>query len=254
MASPGESGSGSSFSSGYIARRDPQLGQFIPVEEDLTNSNGEYVSIQVPTPISLDDHARLEGLYLMNTMLTGGFATKTRAHGMPRKVEERPVHAPDICHLPGCNNKALSKDTCQCRLKVCAQCFIDAINHERGKLCPGCQMPYGNTNLNDFLGTNETRKARNIERVRRPAPSIGASTDFDVESIYSDGGSRRSHGMGNARVELEDKEHHDRGCAPSMDSIDGSPSRYGEGRLGGRRWRPLARKTKASSTTLSAYR
>lgn len=254
MTSPGESRSESSYSTGYIARRDPQSGQFIPVE-DSTNSNGDYVSIQVPAPVSLDDHARLEGLYLMNTMLTGGFATKTRAHGMPRKVEERPTRAPDLCHLPGCNNKALSKDTCQCRLKICAPCFIDAINHERGKLCPGCQMPYGNTNLNDFLGTDEPRTARNDERVRRPAPSIGNSTDFDNESIYSIGGYKRNRGMGNARIELEDKQNNMRGRAVSVDSNDDTLSHYGpEGRLGGRRWRPLARKTKVSSTTLSAYR
>ncbi|KAJ3688426.1 hypothetical protein LUZ61_017590 [Rhynchospora tenuis] len=254
MASPGETRSESSVSTGYIARRDPQSGLFLPVD-DSTNSNGDYVSIQVPAPVSLDDHARLEGLYLMNTMLTGGFATKTRAHGMPRKVEERPVRAPDICHLPGCNNKALSKDTCQCRLKICAPCFIEAINHERGKLCPGCQMPYGNTNLNDFLETNEARP-RNEERIRRPAPSIATSMDFDTESIYSIGGYRRNHGiLGNARVRLENKEsNHVR--TVSVDSNDDSVSHYGspEGRLGGKRWRPLARKTKVASTTLSAYR
>ncbi|KAJ4773004.1 Cellulose synthase-like protein [Rhynchospora pubera] len=253
MASPpGETRSESSVSTGYIARRDPQSGLFIPVE-DSTNSSGDYVSIQVPAPVSLDDHARLEGLYLMNTMLTGGFATKTRAHGMPRKVEERPMRAPDICHLPGCNNKALSKDTCQCRLKICAPCFIEAINHERGKLCPGCKMPYGNTNLKDFLGGNEARP-RNEERIRRPAPSIATSMDFDTESIYSIGGYRRNHGiLGNARVKLENKENHVR--AASVDSNDDSVS-YGspEGRLGGKRWRPLARKTKVASTTLSAYR
>ncbi|KAJ3692560.1 hypothetical protein LUZ60_011655 [Juncus effusus] len=260
MGSIGDSRSPGSQSTGYVARRDV-TGHFIPIEDPITttSSSVQYVNIQMASPVSLEDTARLEGVYLANTMVTGGFATKTRAHGMPRKVEQRPIRALDICYLPGCNNKAMPKDVCECQLKICAACFTEAIGPSGGKICPGCKMPYGNTNIEEFLERSESKSqsGRREEPIRRPPMMSFASMDFDAESWYSSAGAfrRNGNGMGNASVWPEENGVRRIPRAVSVDMND-TMSQFGglEGRVpGGNRWRPMTRKITVGGA-LSAYR
>ncbi|KAJ3692561.1 hypothetical protein LUZ60_011656 [Juncus effusus] len=257
MASNFDARSERSTTSSHPAARRTTSGKYVRSEDMPEDS---HVNVQLTSPVPLDDQTRLEEEYVVNSMMTGGFATSTRAHGMPRKVEERPPRSPYNCELPGCNNKALESQTCDCNLKICGPCFKEATGPAGGGVCPGCKMQYDNIDL------EELRAARSEAS---PLPEVAVipvngdrsgrrSNDWDVDSWYSVGGYKRTfNGFGNASVMPEHGfvDGAAVGGGGPSGSIDGGASEYSiETRLGGKAWRPLSRKIKVPSAVLSPYR
>jgi cellulose synthase-like protein len=240
-----------SYPSSYAARR-TATGKFVRVQDF---SESSHVNLQLTSPASMDDIKRLEGEYLSNTVVTGGYAASTHAHGLRRKVEERSILAPSICQLPGCNNNALDVPTCECDIRICAACFKEAIGPSRSGVCPGCKLPYQITDLEE-LHVRRTEMPQNNDEKSKPRSNSG---DWDADSYLSVPGFKRNlNGFGNASVLPEDSPFHEGtayGGGPPGGSVDGASSDYSaDTRLTGKTWRPLSRKISVPSAVLSPYR
>ncbi|KAJ4773003.1 Cellulose synthase-like protein [Rhynchospora pubera] len=218
-------------------------------------SESGHIGLPLTSTASMNDIPRLEGEYLANAVITGGYATSTRAHGLPRRVEERPILPPDICQLPGCNNKALDVPTCECDLRICAACFKEAAGPNGGGACPGCKLSYPITDLEEL----RVRRTETIHANDERTKARSNNGDWDAESYLSTSGFKRPFsGFGNASLLPEDSPFVEAGMyggGPPGGSVTDGASEYGaENRFTGKTWRPLSRKISIPSAVLSPYR
>lgn len=244
----------SSNHTGYVARLDLSSRRFIQVEDFSAGENPDahYTSITLNEPVSFDDQQRLNGELLANTMITGGFAKATVAHGLPRKVEERPEITGNLCYMPGCNNQS-PHQPCECGFKICNSCFTEANRPTGGGLCPGCHTMY---ELQDLEEVPETTSAWHPRpEVPSTIHAFEVSTELDSESLYSRGGYRKNYGIGNASVWSEQTSVREKARASnaSVTNTDGV-SEAGEVRINGKSNRPLTRKLSVDATVVGAYR
>ncbi|PWA40699.1 Cellulose synthase [Artemisia annua] len=80
---------------------------------------------------------------IKDTVFTGSFNSKTRAHTRRMKsVEEVTVlKSKLLCQMNGCDEKLLgksSKTQCECGFRICAECYLDCCSNGSG-VCPGCK-------------------------------------------------------------------------------------------------------------------
>jgi RING/Ubox like zinc-binding domain len=239
---------------GYVARLDLSSRRFIQVEDfsPRATPDAHYMSITLNDPVSFDDQQRLNGELLANTMITGGFANPTVAHGLPRKVEERPKITANLCYMPGCSNQS-PQQPCECGFKICKSCFKEANGPTGGGLCPGCNTLY------EFKDPEETLESTSTWYPRPRVPSVihafEVNTEYDSESVYSRGGYRKNYGIGNASVwseqsSVREKARAGNGSAANTDGV----SEASEVRISGKSNRPLTRKLKVDATVVGAYR
>ncbi|KAK1429243.1 hypothetical protein QVD17_11449 [Tagetes erecta] len=65
------------------------------------------------------------------------------------------------CSMPACDGRVMKDergvdiDTCECRFKICRECFLDA--QEDTGLCPGCREPYKTNDDGDMSVTNRSK-------------------------------------------------------------------------------------------------
>lgn len=246
-----------SYPSSYAARR-TATGKFVRVQDF---SESDHINLPLTSPASMDDIKRLEGEYLSSAVVTGGYTSSTRAHGLRRKVEERPILAPSMCQLPGCNNKALDVPTCECDIRVCAVCFKEAAGPNGNSVCPGCKLSYPITDLEELHArrmetSHATEMPPNNDNKSKPHSN---SVDWDADSYLSTAGFKRNlNGYGNASVVPADSPFHGGvtygGGPPAGGSVDGASDYSADTRLTGKTWRPLSRKIGMPSAVLSPYR
>ncbi|XP_061336390.1 cellulose synthase-like protein D4 [Gastrolobium bilobum] len=160
---PVGSGSGSDSSQARnvkFARR-TSSGRYVSLSrEDIEMSSeisGDYMSYTVHLPPTPDNQPmdtsvamKAEEQYVSNSLFTGGFNSVTRAHLMDKVIDSE-VNHPQMAGAKGskcsiCDGKVMKDERghdvapCECRFKICRDCFIDA-QKETG-LCPGCKEPY----------------------------------------------------------------------------------------------------------------
>lgn len=240
---------------GYAARLDLSSRRFIQVEDfspSETPHDAHYMNITLNEPVPFDDQQRLNGELLANTIITGGFAKATVAHGLPRKVEERPKISTNLCYMPGCNN-TMPQVPCECGFKICNSCLKEANGPTGGCLCPGCNTLY------EFKDPEEAMEQATARYPRPELPSMIHAfevTETDSESLYSRAGHKRNRTIGNASVWSEQANVREKARASNASAqTDGvSISEASEVWIGGKSNRPLTRKSKVDATVLGAYR
>ncbi|KAJ3693176.1 hypothetical protein LUZ60_008656 [Juncus effusus] len=177
-----------------FARR-TSSGRYVSMSrEDIDMSSemsGDFSNYTVHIPPTPDNQPMDEGSvamkaeeqYVSNSLFTGGFNSVTRAHLMDRVIESNVNNSQmtgskvgSSCHMPACDGSAmvdergLDVDPCECRFKICHDCFIDA--QKSGGICPGCKEPYKTEEFDDdtlqMTSNNNRSKLPPL-----PAPSSG---------------------------------------------------------------------------------
>ncbi|XP_042507917.1 cellulose synthase-like protein D4 [Macadamia integrifolia] len=146
-----------------FARR-TSSGRYVSLSrEDLDMSgeiSGDYMNYTVHIPPTPDNQpmdstgvaTKAEEQYVANSLFTGGFNSVTRAHLMDKVIDSEVTHPQmagskgSACAMPVCDGKTMKNERgqditpCECRFKICRDCFMDA---QKGSgLCPGCKEPY----------------------------------------------------------------------------------------------------------------
>ncbi|KAJ4914417.1 Cellulose synthase-like protein D4 [Raphanus sativus] len=148
-----------------FARR-TSSGRYVSLSRDNIELSGElsgdYSNYTVhipPTPDNQPMATKAEEQYVSNSLFTGGFNSVTRAHLMDKVIDSDVTHPQmagakgSSCAMPACDGKVMKdergKDVmpCECRFKICRDCFMDA-QKETG-LCPGCKEQYKIGDLDD---------------------------------------------------------------------------------------------------------
>uniref|UniRef100_A0ACD5UVH2 Uncharacterized protein n=1 Tax=Avena sativa TaxID=4498 RepID=A0ACD5UVH2_AVESA len=133
---------------------------------DYTESElaADYANYTVQIPPTPDNQPMMDGSeprtvamkaeeqYVANSLFTGGFNSVTRAHLMDKVIDSEVTH-PQMagvkaarCAMPACDGKAMRNergedmDPCECRFKICRDCYLDA--QKDGCICPGCKEHY----------------------------------------------------------------------------------------------------------------
>ncbi|XP_077210487.1 cellulose synthase like D4 [Tasmannia lanceolata] len=145
-----------------FARR-TSSGRYVSLSrEDLDMSgeiSGDYTNYTVHIPSTPDNQPmdasvahKAEEQYVSNSLFTGGFNSVTRAHLMDKVIESEVTHPQmagakgSACSMPACDGKVMRNergedvDPCECRFKICRDCYLDA--QKDGSICPGCKEPY----------------------------------------------------------------------------------------------------------------
>ncbi|GAB4830944.1 Cellulose synthase-like protein D4 [Ancistrocladus abbreviatus] len=147
-----------------FARR-TSSGRYVSLSrEDLDNSgdfSGDYMNYTVHIPPTPDNQpmdsagmaTKAEEQYVSHSLFTGGFNSVTRAHLMDKVTDSDGNHprvvagkGPSACSMPACDEKVMTDERgheimpCECRFKICKDCFMDA--QQKESLCPGCKEPY----------------------------------------------------------------------------------------------------------------
>ena len=167
MRTPGDSSGGQAdrSSSGQTVKfaRRTSSGRYVSLSrEDLDMSgefSGDYMNYTVHIPPTPDNQpmdtsvaSKAEEQYVSNSLFTGGFNSVTRAHLMDKVIESEVNHPQmagakgSACSMPACDGKVMKDERgndvtpCECRFKICRDCFMDA---QKGSgLCPGCKEQY----------------------------------------------------------------------------------------------------------------
>ncbi|KAL0660609.1 hypothetical protein Bca4012_081194 [Brassica carinata] len=148
-----------------FARR-TSSGRYVSLSRDNIELSGElsgdYSNYTVhipPTPDNQPMATKAEEQYVSNSLFTGGFNSVTRAHLMDKVIDSDVTHPQmagakgSSCAMPACDGNVMKdergKDVmpCECRFKICRDCFMDA-QKETG-LCPGCKEQYKIGDLDD---------------------------------------------------------------------------------------------------------
>ncbi|CDY59104.1 BnaCnng34270D [Brassica napus] len=148
-----------------FARR-TSSGRYVSLSRDNIELSGElsgdYSNYTVhipPTPDNQPMATKAEEQYVSNSLFTGGFNSVTRAHLMDKVIDSDVTHPQmagakgSSCAMPACDGNVMKdergKDVmpCECRFKICRDCFMDA-QKETG-LCPGCKEQYRIGDLDD---------------------------------------------------------------------------------------------------------
>ncbi|XP_010914015.1 cellulose synthase-like protein D4 [Elaeis guineensis] len=170
IRNPGGAGSQSSRNTTgqtvKFARR-TSSGRYVSLSrEDIDMSgelSGDYTNYTVQIPPTPDNQPmdgmepqsvamKAEEQYVSNSLFTGGFNSVTRAHLMDKVIDSEVSH-PQMagakgskCAMPACDGKVMRNergediDPCECRFKICRDCYMDA--QKDGGTCPGCKEPY----------------------------------------------------------------------------------------------------------------
>ncbi|CDY61894.1 BnaAnng17960D [Brassica napus] len=148
-----------------FARR-TSSGRYVSLSRDNIELSGEFsgdysnYTVHIPpTPDNQPMATKAEEQYVSNSLFTGGFNSVTRAHLMDKVIDSDVTHPQmagakgSSCAMPACDGKVMKdergKDVmpCECRFKICRDCFMDA-QKETG-LCPGCKEQYKIGDLDD---------------------------------------------------------------------------------------------------------
>ncbi|KAJ4763287.1 hypothetical protein LUZ62_073662 [Rhynchospora pubera] len=251
-----------------FARR-TSSGRYVNMSQDEVSMSGEipgdYMNYTVQIPPTPDNQPMDEGSvamkaeeqYVSNSLFTGGFNSVTRAHLMDRVIESN-VHHPQmvgnkvgsVCGMPSCDgsvmvdDRGLDVDPCECRFKICRDCFMDA--QKAGGICPGCKEPYKDDDFDDEpLGSG-------AKLPPLPAPSgsskalmsnnksiVARSGDFDHNRWLFE--SKGTYGYGNA-------------FQPNSDDGDGDEDDISIPLNSEKPWKPLTRKVPMKAGIISPYR
>ncbi|KAG6763269.1 hypothetical protein POTOM_033809 [Populus tomentosa] len=154
---------GSNSQTVKFARR-TSSGRFVSLSRDDIDisgelSGGDYMNYSVQIPLTPDNQpmdtsgpVKAEEQYVSNSLFTGGFNSVTRAYLMDNVIESEASHPQmagskgSSCAMPACDGKIMQDERgndvipCECRLKICRDCYMDA-QKETG-LCPGCKEQY----------------------------------------------------------------------------------------------------------------
>ncbi|CAM8976092.1 unnamed protein product [Rhodiola kirilowii] len=256
---------GSRSSTGQTVKfaRRTSSGRYVSLSRDdlemSADMSGDYSNYTVQIPPTPDNQpmdgsmaVKAEEQYVSNSLFTGGFNSATRAHLMD-KVMDSEVNHPQMagakgsaCAMPGCDGKVMKDERgkdiipCQCRFKICRDCFLDA-QKETGT-CPGCKEPY---KVGDYDEDVQGYNPGGVPPGGSKAMSIRRRNDESGEfdsSKYSYG-SKDSYGYDNV-VWSEGEMYGD-----SKDMDDD------EELLGGDRpWRPLSYKLPIKPSLIIPYR
>ncbi|KAL9673284.1 hypothetical protein QQ045_029540 [Rhodiola kirilowii] len=256
---------GSRSSTGQTVKfaRRTSSGRYVSLSRDdlemSADMSGDYSNYTVQIPPTPDNQpmdgsmaVKAEEQYVSNSLFTGGFNSATRAHLMD-KVMDSEVNHPQMagakgsaCAMPGCDGKVMKDERgkdiipCQCRFKICRDCFLDA-QKETGT-CPGCKEPY---KVGDYDKDVQGYNPGGVPPGGSKAMSIRRRNDESGEfdsSKYSYG-SKDSYGYDNV-VWSEGEMYGD-----SKDMDDD------EELLGGDRpWRPLSYKLPIKPSLIIPYR
>ncbi|KHN11971.1 Cellulose synthase-like protein D4 [Glycine soja] len=119
--------------------------------------SGDYMNYTVHIPPTPDNQPmdssvamKAEEQYVSNSLFTGGFNSVTRAHLMDKVIDSEVTH-PQMAGSKGslcsiCDGRVMRDERghdvtpCECRFKICRDCFIDA--QKESGMCPGCKEPY----------------------------------------------------------------------------------------------------------------
>ncbi|KAF0892007.1 hypothetical protein E2562_012486 [Oryza meyeriana var. granulata] len=150
-----------------FARR-TSSGRYVSLSREDIDMDGElaadYTNYTVQIPPTPDNQPMMDGAepasvamkaeeqYVSNSLFTGGFNSVTRAHLMDKVIESEVSH-PQMagakgsrCAMPACDGKVMRNergediDPCECRFKICRDCYLDA--QKDGCICPGCKEHY----------------------------------------------------------------------------------------------------------------
>ncbi|KAK7273434.1 hypothetical protein RIF29_14483 [Crotalaria pallida] len=146
-----------------FARR-TSSGRYVSLSrEDIDMSadmSGDYTNYTVhipPTPehdeaTDTSVATKAEEQYVSSSLFTGGFNSVTRAHLMDKVIDSEVTHPQmagakgSACAMPACDGKVMKDERgndvlpCECRFKICRDCFLDA--QKQNNLCPGCKEQY----------------------------------------------------------------------------------------------------------------
>ncbi|KAL8130457.1 hypothetical protein V2J09_019612 [Rumex salicifolius] len=242
---------------------------------DSEISSVEFMNYTVQIPATPDNQPmdpsvsqRVEEQYVSNSLFTGGFNSSTRAHLMD-KVNESGASHPQMagakgssCAVPGCDGKVMSDGRgmdilpCECDFKICRDCYIDAVKGGDA-LCPGCKMPYKQTDLDEKAVDSDGRPYSMPNNGGMSKTERRLSLMKSTKSGFQNGGefdhnrwlfeSKATYGYGNAIWPKDSWEYGNDGT----NSDDGmrEPSDFHN-----KPWRPLTRKLKIPAGVLSPYR
>ncbi|XP_073001388.1 cellulose synthase-like protein D1 [Typha latifolia] len=263
-------------------------GRFISYSRDDLDSEISSVDFQdyhVHIPMTPDNQpmdepmdsssitAKVEEHYVSNSLFTGGFNAVTRAHLMDKVLDPGPGHVQMsnsgsnaiTCAVHGCDNKVPRNSRgidivpCDCDLKVCVECFLDAVK-SGGGLCPGCKEPYKMTEWDEVVANSNNEAARALSLP--PPPSSGPGKMERRLSLVKQSTMSRSEtgDFDHNRWLFETKGTYGYGNAIWPDEINGDDDDgsggggHGPKELMNKPWRPLTRKLKIPAAVISPYR
>ncbi|XP_011000846.1 PREDICTED: cellulose synthase-like protein D4 [Populus euphratica] len=260
---------GSSSQTVKFARR-TSSGRYVSLSRDDIDisgelSGGDYMNYTVQIPLTPDNQpmdtsvaVKTEEQNVSNSLFTGGFNSVTRAHLMDKVIESEVSHPQmagskgSSCAMPACDGKIMKDERgndvipCECRLKICGDCYMDA-QKETG-LCPGCKEQYKEGDYDDEI-PNFSSGALPL-----PPPSKGGdhnnmtmmkrnqNGDFDHNRWLFE--TQGTYGYGNAFWPQDDMygddgdEEFPGGVLENMDKP----------------WKPLSREQPISQAVISPYR
>ncbi|KAL9370359.1 hypothetical protein Peur_035499 [Populus x canadensis] len=260
---------GSNSQTVKFARR-TSSGRYVSLSRDDIDisgelSGGDYMNYTVQIPLTPDNQpmdtsvaVKTEEQYVSNSLFTGGFNSVTRAHLMDKVIESEVSHPQmagskgSSCAMPACDGMIMKDERgndvipCECRLKICRDCYMDA-QKETG-LCPGCKEQYKVGDYDDEI-PNFSSGALPL-----PPPSKGGdhnnmtmmkrnqNGDFDHNRWLFE--TQGTYGYGNAFWPQDDMygddgdEEFPGGVLENMDKP----------------WKPLSREQPISQAVISPYR
>ncbi|KAJ1401422.1 Zinc finger, RING-type [Sesbania bispinosa] len=246
-----------------FARR-TSSGKYVSLSRDdiemSSDVSGDYMNYTVHIPPTPDNQPmdtsiamKAEEQYVSNSLFTGGFNSVTRAHLMDKVIDSEVTH-PQMAGAKGsacsiCDAKVMKDERgndvtpCECRYKICRDCFIDA-QKETG-LCPGCKEPYKVGDYEDdnpdysngalpLPAPNGSKQNTNMSVMKR-----NQNGEFDHNRwLFETTG---TYGVGNAYWPEDGDDSDDGLQGGTLDAMD-------------KPYKPLSRKTPIPSAIMSPYR
>ncbi|XP_047152765.1 cellulose synthase-like protein D4 [Vigna umbellata] len=258
-------GSTSGGPSVKFARR-TSSGRYVSLSKDdidmSSDLSGDYMNYTVHIPPTPDNQPmdtsiamKAEEQYVSNSLFTGGFNSVTRAHLMDKVIDSEVTH-PQMAGSKGsacsiCDGRVMRDERgsditpCECRFKICRDCFIDA--QKESGLCPGCKEPYKVGEYEEDLHDYPT----NGTLASLPAPNGSKNSNMSVMKRNQNGEfdhnkwlfeTHGTYGVGNAYWP-QDEFDEDGDEAVKAGMLDHEKP-----------WKPLSRITPIPSSIMSPYR
>ncbi|CAK8570753.1 unnamed protein product [Lathyrus sativus] len=244
-----------------FARR-TSSGRYVNLSKDdiemSSDVSGDYMNYTVHIPPTPDNQPmdntsvamKAEEQYVSNSLFTGGFNSVTRAHLMDKVIDSEVTH-PQMAGAKGsscaiCDGKVMKDERgndvtpCECRYKICRDCFIDA--QKDSGMCPGCKEPYkvgeyeddGNDYPNGALPLPAPGSKQNMSVMKR-----NQNGEFDHNKWLFE--TKGTYGVGNAYWPPDDDDEGDVLHGGVFDAAE-------------KPWKPLCRRTPIPNGIISPYR
>ncbi|KEH40956.1 putative 1,4-beta-D-xylan synthase transcription factor C2H2 family [Medicago truncatula] len=238
-----------------FARR-TSSGRYVSLsKEDIEMSSdvsGDYMNYTVHIPPTPDNQPmdgtsvamKAEEQYVSNSLFTGGFNSVTRAHLMDKVIDSEVTH-PQMAGAKGsscsiCDGKVMrderGKDVtpCECRYKICRDCFIDA-QKETGT-CPGCKEPF---KVGEYENDGQDYSNGALQLQGPNGSKRNQNGEFDHNKWLFE--TKGTYGVGNAYWPPDDSDDE---AGLNEGVFDGSE----------KPWKPLCRRTPIPNGIITPYR